>query len=112
MSGSLENLNVSDLLRIDNEIKKPLMADYRKRQLRQKKMLLIGMLYSLMGVMLLLMIEMIDSLKYEAFSVMALVITFFGLIVSMFSLLAPNSKIIGSNSEIIKRKSEDNRRIL
>lgn len=30
VSGTIENLSVSELLRIDTEIKKPLLADYRR----------------------------------------------------------------------------------
>ena len=48
VSGNIENLNVCDLLRIDNEIKRPFLSEYR-RQLRRKRVFqMSGVLYAIM----------------------------------------------------------------
>ncbi len=44
-----ESLSVSDLLRIDNQIKKPLLGDYARIQRRQRIFLLGGLTYTIIG---------------------------------------------------------------
>lgn len=109
VSGTIENLSVSELLRIDTEIKKPLLAEYRRQQRRQRAMLMAGMLYAIMGIMLLTMFEMIDSFRYDGVTLVALVITFLGLLMSLMSVMIPNSKNPLSKHE--PRSMEDNRAI-
>ena len=92
VSGTIENLSVSELLRIDTEIKKPLLADYRRQQRRQRTMLMAGILYAIMGIMLLTMFEMIDSFRYDGMILVALVITFLGLLMSLMSVMMSSGK--------------------
>ena len=107
VSGTIEDLSVSELLRIDTEIKKPLLADYWRRQRRQRIMLMAGMLYAIMGIMLLAMFEMIDSFRYDGMTLVALVISFLGLLMSLMSVMMPNSRSLLSKHET--RSMEDNR---
>lgn len=108
-SGSIENLNVSDLLRIDMEIKKPLIPSYRKKKRMQSIFLMAGTMYALVGIMMLLFFEINDSYVYEGMSLMALVVTFVGLLMSIFSVMIPSNYI--EKKEITWLK-EDNRAIL
>lgn len=110
VSGTIENLSVSDLLRIDNEIKKPLLSDYRRQQRKKRVILMAGILYSIMGIMLLTMFEMVDSLRYEGMTLVALVITFLGLLMSLMSVMLPNSKNFFGKHEV--RNTEDDRALL
>lgn len=110
VSGTIENLSVSDLLRIDNEIKKPLLADYRRQQRKKRVILMAGISYSIMGIMLLTMFEMVDSLRYEGMTLVALVITFLGLLMSLMSVMLPNSKNFFGKHEV--RNTEDDRVLL
>lgn len=107
VSGTIENLSVSDLLRIDNEIKKPLLADYRRQQRRKRVILMAGMLYAIIGIMLLTMLEMVDSLRYDGMTLVALVITFLGLLMSLMSEMLPSSKYFSGKHEAIN--TEDDR---
>lgn len=110
VSGSIENLSVTDLLRIDTEIKKPLLADYRRQQRRQRTILMAGMVYAIMGIMILISFKMINSsFKYDGITLMALVITFLGLLMSLFSIMMPISKYPLSKHEI---KSMANNRVM
>lgn len=92
VSGRIENLSVSELLRIDNEVKRPLLSDYRKQQRRQRVLLMAGMIYAIMGIMLLAMFEMVDSFRYDGMTLVALTITFLGLMMSLISVMLPSSK--------------------
>lgn len=105
-SGTIENLNVSDLLRIDMEIKRPLMSEYRRKKRFQSVILLSGIMYALMGIMLLLFFEMTDSFRYEGMNLIALVLTFLGLLMSLYSVTLPNSKYI-YRKEAYKMKEDD-----
>lgn len=109
VSGTIENLSVSELLRIDTEIKKPLLADYRRQKRKQRVMLMAGMLYAIMGIMLLALFEMIDSIRYDGMTLVALVITFLGLLMSLMSVMLPSSKQPLSKHET--GNMEDNRAI-
>ena len=48
----LDDLSVSELLRLDNEIKKPLFEDYQKKQHRRQLFLIAGLIYMFTGVFL------------------------------------------------------------
>ena len=109
VSGRIENLSVSELLRIDNEVKRPLLSDYRKQQRRQRVLLMAGMIYAIMGIMLLAMFEMVDSFRYDGMTLVALTITFLGLMMSLISVMLPSSKyFLGKN----ERKNVENDRAI
>ena len=110
VSGNIENLNVCDLLRIDNEIKRPFLSEYR-RQLRRKRVFqMSGVLYAIMGIMFLSICEIIDSVKSEGMVLLSLVITFMGVIMILMSEMYPN-KWYYSNQKV-SNNSEESRAIL
>lgn len=49
-SKPLDDLSISELLRLDNEIKKPLFEDYQKQQRSRRMLLLFGLTYMFLGV--------------------------------------------------------------
>ena len=44
-SKPLDDLSVSELLRLDNEIKKPLFEDYQRQQRRRRMLFILGLSY-------------------------------------------------------------------
>lgn len=110
VSGNIENLNVCDLLRIDNEIKRPFLSEYR-RQLRRKRVFqMSGVLYAIMGIMVLSICEIVDSVKSEGMVLFSLVIIFMGVIMILMSEMYPN-KWYYSNQKV-SNNSEESRAIL
>ena len=57
----LDDLSVSELLRLDNEIKKPLFEDYQKKQHRRQLFLIAGLIYMFTGVFLYFLQKVIWS---------------------------------------------------
>lgn len=110
MSGSIENLSVSELLRIDAEIKKPLSTNYHRKIYRQRTIIMAGMIYAIIGIVLLIMFEMVDSFRYDGVILIALVLTFLGLMMSLTAFVLPNSKYFLGKQNI--KKYEDNKIIL
>lgn len=51
----LDDLSVIELLRIDSEIKKPLLTDYKNRQRRIYTLFCLGILYMILGVFMFLL---------------------------------------------------------
>lgn len=91
-SHSIEDLNVGDLLRLDNEVKKHLLIDYRRNERKRKALFLGGFVYMLIGVFLFLCYE-ITNWDYHASNIMPLlsvVIGFMGLIFSILSFMLPS----------------------
>ena len=81
-SGSVENLNISDLLRLDNEVKKHFQLDYMKYQKKQKVLLIGGLIYMIFGVFLFLCFE-ISNFEYGSdylIFLLSFVVGFMGLI--------------------------------
>lgn len=112
ISGSIEDLKVSDLLRVDIETKKTLLPNYRRRQYMKKVLLTSGLLYVAIGIVLLLSFQSIKSLRFDTISVMSLVITLLGLMMSLFSIIFPIG-IVGESKRITSEKYlEDNKEIL
>lgn len=105
-SDSIENLSVSELLRIDSEIKKSLILENQKTQYRQRTMISAGMIYAIMGIVLLMSFEMVDSFKYEGMNLFALVLTFLGFMISLVGLMLPNNKLLSSR-RVAKKKQDD-----
>lgn len=92
-SGSVEDSNISDLLRLDNEVKKRLRSDYKKYEKKRRVLLAGGLGYMFCGVFLFLCFE-ITNLEYSrdyAFSLLSLVISLMGLIFCVLSFALPTS---------------------
>lgn len=109
-TGSIENLSVSDLLRIDLEIKRPLMREYRRKKRMQNMLMKAGIMYAFMGIMLLLLFEMSDSFQYDGMNLVALVLTLVGLLLSLYSSMISNNKYI--EKRVQYRESENNRAVM
>lgn len=60
-SESLDDFSISELLRLDNEIKRPLIANYHRQKRRRKMFLTCGLVYTFLGLFLMLMYYMIKS---------------------------------------------------
>ena len=60
-SQSIDDISISELLRIDNEIKKPLHAEYQRQKHRRKLYISIGLIYVALGFMMFLFYSIIGS---------------------------------------------------
>lgn len=82
-------INLSELIQLDITTKSSLRED---KKIQQRNYILssisvIGMLYSLFGLMLMMWSDMKESMHFDALMMMAFVLTFLGLFVSVFSML-------------------------
>lgn len=109
-----DNLSVSELLRLDNEIKKQLFENYQKQQRRRRILQIAGLTYMLFGFMIFSIYEVLDSKfiygNYDIIHFISVVIGFMGLIISMFSFMFPT--ISQSSSKNIYRKESNNLSVL
>ena len=70
---SLDDLSVSVLLRLDNEVKKPLFEDYQRMQRRRRMLLTIGLTYMVMGAVLYLFAKIyLGDYQYSRENMMSL----------------------------------------
>ena len=110
----LDNLSVSELLRLDNEIKKPLFENYQKQQRRRRMLQIAGLTYMLLGFMMFAVYELLDSQfiygTHDIIPLISVVIGFMGLIIIMFSFMVPT--ISQSSSKNIYRKESNNLSVL
>lgn len=85
----LDELSISELLRLDNEIKKPLLEDYQKKQRRRRMLLTIGLTYMLMGVTLYLWSKVVwGDFQYDRANIISLmsgIIALVGLFTTILS---------------------------
>lgn len=86
---SLDDLSVSELLRLDNEIKKPLFEDYQKKQRIRRILLIAGLTYMVMGVVLYFFTKIFyGDYQYSSENMMLLIsviISLVGSIVAVYS---------------------------
>lgn len=106
----LDNLSVSELLRLDNEIKKPLFENYQRQQRRRKMLQIAGLTYMLLGGLIFVAYELLDSNftpgTHDTISLISIVIGFMGLFISIFSFMLPT--IYQSSSKNIDRAEKNN----
>ena len=106
----LDNLSVSELLRLDNEIKKPLFENYQRQQRRRKMLQIAGLTYMLLGGLIFVVYELLDSNfmygTHDIISLISVVIGFMGLFISIFSFMLPT--IYQSSSKNIDRAEKNN----
>lgn len=57
----IDDISISELLRIDNEVKKPLFINYQKQQHRRKLLITTGITYALIGLTTFLFYYIIES---------------------------------------------------
>lgn len=110
-SESKENLNVSDLLRLDAEIKKPLMEDYQRLHKRRNNLRKIGILYLFTGSLFYISFQAVNSIRSSYFNInklfalFALMIAFFGLFAFFISFMEP-TKALSHQRTNIKTKEK------
>lgn len=89
-SKPLDDLSVSELLRLDNEIKKPLFEDYQRQQRRRRMLLVAGLTYMFMGVFCFFSFKIINGEymynKDTMVSLVSGVITIIGLFITLYAL--------------------------
>ena len=95
-SKSLDDISVSELLRLDNEIKKPLLSDYQRQQKRRKLFITAGVTYIILGVCMFFFYAIMRSdfilSTDRIIPLMALTISLVGLCVTAFSFVLPSTK--------------------
>ncbi len=105
-SKPLDDLSVSELLRLDNEIKKPLFEDYQRQQRRRRMLFIVGLTYMLMGVFCFFLLKIING--YNDFEntifLISGVFTIIGLFATLFSLAFQTLGIYPKKS--LKRSEE------
>lgn len=86
---SLDDLSVSELLRLDDEIKKPLFEDYQRKQRRRRMLLMAGLAYMVIGLVLYLFTQIIfGDYQYSLeniISLMSAIIAFVGFIIAIYA---------------------------
>lgn len=81
-SNPLDDLSISELLRLDNEIKKPLFNDYQRQQKRRRVLLNMGLTYIFAGAFFYFMFKILKG-------------NFFGDVNGMFTLVSVTLGIMG-----------------
>ena len=109
----LDDLSVSELLRLDNEIKKPLFEDYQKKQHRRQLFLTAGLTYMFVGVILyflqkVIWSDLIDNIG-SITSLIAVIITFVGFVITIYSCFP---QMFYSKTSRHKIKKENSTKIL
>ena len=106
-SNSVDKLSVSDLLRLDDEVKKHLRSDYIKVQRKRRILLYLGLSYILFGCFFYIISQLInhDDIIFSTESIMSLLLCFSGLVVSIISAVVPFSTMSKTNSK--KSPSEE-----
>ena len=95
-SSTVNDLSVSELLRIDNEVKKPLIANYRRNKRQRQIILLIGIVYVLCGFCCFFFYQLYKQIISSSFNEESLVlllcsvISLLGLFVCMYSYIMPH----------------------
>ena len=109
-SKSLDDLSISELLRLDSEIKKPLFEDYQRQQKRRKKLQVMGLAYMSLGVYMFVMFQMFSSdLMYNSngiFLIMSATIGFVGAIIIVFSFTLPTIRTSYSTHMVSDKKEK------
>lgn len=95
-SKSIDDISISELLRLDNEIKKPLIENYQRQQKRRKMFFVYGLMYMFFGIIMLIMYYTIKSDIFHGTDgivlLVSIVVSVVGLFISAFSFVMPLSK--------------------
>ncbi len=102
-SQPLDDLSVSELLRLDNEIKKPLSKTYQRQQRQRKQLVVIGLTYILVGLSISLVLGVItDSLNFSLdniLSIIANVVSVIGLLFTLYSCVSKNLRLVNKTTK-------------
>lgn len=108
-SKPLDDLSISELLRLDNETKKPLLEDYQRQQRKRRMLLTVGLTYMFLGFFIFVVFEITKSnFEYSIdniISLMSIVIGFVGLLASILSFSLPTLNL-SSGKYNSKQKEE------
>ena len=87
-----DQINLSDLIKLDVTIKSNLRTDKKSNLLNRMSTLisLIGVTYAMIGLILMLWSEIKDTIRYNNLMMMSFALIFLGLFVALFSLFAKN----------------------
>ena len=95
-SKSIDDISASDLLRLDSEIKKPLIENNQRQKKKRTTLLLSGLLYIFLSIFMLIMYYTIKSAIFRGgdgiFLLTSVVIGIVGLYVSVLSFILPFRK--------------------
>lgn len=88
----VNQINISTLLKLDEKTKESLVTDeHQYKRNRYLSMLsIIGLFYTLFGLILLIYNQIGYSIKYEPMTIMSLLSIFIGLFATLFSMLMKN----------------------
>lgn len=88
----VNQINISTLLKLDEKTKESLVTDERqyKRNRYLSILSIIGLFYTLFGLILLIYNQIGDSIKYEPMAMMPLLSIIIGLFATLFSILMKN----------------------
>lgn len=86
-SGSIENLSVSELLRIDAEIKRTFLPDYQRRRRRRNLLMITGILYGILGLIFLILNFKFGPDKYDGLELVSLTMVIMSLTSSLLMIL-------------------------
>lgn len=102
-SKSLDDLSVSELLRIDSEVKKTLFKDYQRQKKRSRLFLMVGLTYLFVGFFLLIIYKLGDQgnllSSIDIIPLMSIVISFVGFILATLSTLKLSSQKLNFDSK-------------
>ncbi len=95
-SESIYDINVSELLRLDNEIKKPLIENNHRQLKRRRLIFIYGLIYMFLGILSIIMYYTIKSDVFQGTDgiilLISIIISVVGLFVSASSFILPVSK--------------------
>lgn len=106
-SHSIDEISICDLLRLDQEIKKPLIENYQRLQKKRKIFFVSGTFYVFLGIFIMITYYLINSdIFYSVDGVVQLVsivIGTVGLFISVFSLIMPLHSIRSSTRKSLSQ---------
>lgn len=109
----LDDLSVSELLRIDSEIKKPLLTDYKNRQRRDYTLFRLGILYMILGVFIFLLSKVFWKNDHNGighiYSLISCIVAFIGFIFVLYSFA---TQIFGVGTSKYNASSEEYSKVL
>ena len=108
-SKPFDDLSVSELLRLDNKIKKPLLEDYQRQQHKRRMLLAVGLTYMFLGFFIFIVFEIIKGdFEYGIegiVSLMSIILGFVGLFTSILSFALPTLNL--SSSKYKSKQKEE-----
>ena len=108
-SGSIDNLSVSELLRIDAEIKRLFLPDYQRKRRRRILLMAIGILYGMLGIIFLIFNYKLGPEKYDGLELITLTMLIMSLTASLLTI---SEKIRYDNARQYMGERVEDRKVL